>query len=494
MQAQDSITRAISHSVAQVKQNESADVAASSAAAEVAKAVAAAYLQAAGNASTQGSVVNPIDSTAIAAAISQAAANSISEAFGKAAYDQLGLTVSTRAEDFQRAFSLAFASVQAFSSTNTGGTEAAGSNGAIVSDKLTKGIGASLAKVLAQISGELELDGGPAGGTRGSSLAVIARNIHSNCATAPQVALESLSFEKLASSITPTSAQALVDKGYVVIDSALDNDACAIFREEIRSLHRSQNLTLNSTHLVRAGERTLLQKQGIYEAEVADQAIQRAAPAIRAFQEDRTLLTMLSLFLPEMRLHSQLTKLQYNAGDGGCFPMHFDSDDSVDARRVTAILYLNFDWRPSHGGELQLFPWPYPPVTIQPLYNRMVIFHATRMLHRVLPSFAERFCLTVWMSVLKPDLPPVPSLLINKGAPKGSHKDLLAQPQVMRALAKVHYKDTWVQSIKDSHPESQARDAMIAQFWKDTHVLEKNLTALGLDTRDVTQNSFIKWF
>lgn len=87
MQAQDSITRAIIHSVAQVllsyhirclnfacdtplkshwlahhqsldgmqvKQNESADVAASSAAAEVAKAVAAAFLQAAGNASTQG--------------------------------------------------------------------------------------------------------------------------------------------------------------------------------------------------------------------------------------------------------------------------------------------------------------------------------------------------------------------------------------------------------------------------------------------------------
>ena len=51
---------------------------------------------------------------------SQAAANAISEAFGKAAHDQLGFTVSTRAEEFQRALSLAFASVQAFSSTNTG--------------------------------------------------------------------------------------------------------------------------------------------------------------------------------------------------------------------------------------------------------------------------------------------------------------------------------------------------------------------------------------
>lgn len=57
----------------------------------------------------------------LACGCSQAAANAISEAFGKAAYEQLGLTVSTQAEDFQRAFSLAFATVQAFSSTNTGG-------------------------------------------------------------------------------------------------------------------------------------------------------------------------------------------------------------------------------------------------------------------------------------------------------------------------------------------------------------------------------------
>ena len=67
------------------------------------------------------------------------------------------------------------------------------------------------------------------------------------------------------------SEQALLDKGYVVIDSVLDNDACAIFREEIRALHRSRHLKLNSTHLIKAGERTLLPKEGIYEAEVADQ-------------------------------------------------------------------------------------------------------------------------------------------------------------------------------------------------------------------------------
>ena len=44
------------------------------------------------------------------------------------------------------------------------------------------------------------------------------------------------------------------------------------------------------------------------------QDIQEAAPAISAFLQDRTLLTMLRLFLPSLPLHSQLIKLQCNTG------------------------------------------------------------------------------------------------------------------------------------------------------------------------------------
>jgi hypothetical protein len=40
----------------------------------------------------------------------------------------------------------------------------------------------------------------------------------------------------------------------------------------------------------------------------------------------------------------QAIKLQYNAGSGGCFPMHFDSDEQLDGRRVTTIIYLNPRW------------------------------------------------------------------------------------------------------------------------------------------------------
>ena len=35
-----------------------------------------------------------------------------------------------------------------------------------------------------------------------------------------------------------------------------------------------------------------------------------------------------------------------------CFPMHFDSDATLDARKITALTYLNPDWTEGDGGEL----------------------------------------------------------------------------------------------------------------------------------------------
>lgn len=98
------------------------------------------------------------------------------------------------------------------------------------------------------------------------------------------------------------------------------------------------------------------------------------------------------------RCSSQATKLQHNAGGGGCFPMHFDSDETLDGRRVTAIFYLNDRWAPGDGGELKLYPLPHAPVTLPPLADRMVLFSSTRMLHRVLPSAKARHCFTVWLA------------------------------------------------------------------------------------------------
>lgn len=70
------------------------------------------------------------------------------------------------------------------------------------------------------------------------------------------------------------------------------------------------------------------------------------------------------------------------AGDGACFPIHVDSEESIDGRRLTAILYLNPEWAPAHGGQLRLYPPGAQPVDVAPLNDRLVIFESHRLLHR----------------------------------------------------------------------------------------------------------------
>lgn len=62
--------------------------------------------------------------------------------------------------------------------------------------------------------------------------------------------------------------------------------------------------------------------------------------------------------------------------------MHFDSDEAVDGRRLSAIFYLNPGWQPGDGGALRLFPFAASPVDIAPMHDRLVLFASTRMLHR----------------------------------------------------------------------------------------------------------------
>lgn len=114
----------------------------------------------------------------------------------------------------------------------------------------------------------------------------------------------------------------------------------------------------NSTHLVRGETRTLLEKRGIWEAELREPATQIAAPLLGALQGSSTLRTLLSVHMPQLTLTSQAIKAQFNegevacevtlhslqcnlawlmlehpllhrAGSAACFPMHVDSDKQV---------------------------------------------------------------------------------------------------------------------------------------------------------------------
>ena len=71
---------------------------------------------------------------------------------------------------------------------------------------------------------------------------------------------------------------------------------------------------LNSTHLVRGDSRALLQKRGVWEAELQDPSTHDTAPLLAALQGSSTLRTLLSVYIPQLALTSQAIKAQFNEG------------------------------------------------------------------------------------------------------------------------------------------------------------------------------------
>jgi SM-20-related protein len=80
---------------------------------------------------------------------------------------------------------------------------------------------------------------------------------------------------------------------------------------------------------------------------------------------------------------------------GARYASHRDALRGDPARRATAILYLNSNWIPSHGGCLRIHP-PSGSRDVEPISGRLVIFRSDHLLHEVLPSFATRRAATAW--------------------------------------------------------------------------------------------------
>ena len=127
-------------------------------------------------------------------------------------------------------------------------------------------------------------------------------------------------------------------------------------------------------------------------------------------------------------LHSRLAAFGFALGEGlqtvrftgcsdslfACFPgkgakynSHYDGGPG-DARRLTAILYVNEGWRPEDGGALMLYDagntmrdgvvsekcWR----SVQPRAGRLVLFRSDRVLHKVAPTHRCRYALTIFFT------------------------------------------------------------------------------------------------
>ncbi|XP_042880822.1 prolyl hydroxylase EGLN2-like isoform X2 [Penaeus japonicus] len=84
-------------------------------------------------------------------------------------------------------------------------------------------------------------------------------------------------------------------------------------------------------------------------------------------------------------------------GQGTHYVKHVDNPNG-DGRCITAIYYINKNWRPQDGGVLRIYPEGTNKVAIiEPLFDRMLFFWSDRRNpHEVMPASVTRYAITVW--------------------------------------------------------------------------------------------------
>jgi len=304
----------------------------------------------------------------------------------------------------------------------------------------------------------------------------------------------------------------LKQNGFSILDNAFGNDIAFEAKAEIAALQKAQRLHLNVTqHVLRDNSVEVLPKHGIWElsseALLSDEASNMRwglslncgsiveTPVLDEFaSKSSALYSGLSGMEPrqghESSLFDNLTmsrttvKVQFNAGEGGCFPLHFDTAPGVDTRFLTAIYYINDSWRPSHGGELQLYPFPFElPPPIEPIADRLVLFSSTNMLHRVLPATTKRYCVTFWMYTDEDATnsrnemkrkPPMnsPSNFHNIDKAESVALSLLLAPQLRRHFARIALDDEWYSSLKSSHPSTAESAKALSRHRNESKSIE----------------------
>ena len=202
----------------------------------------------------------------------------------------------------------------------------------------------------------------------------------------------------LDAAISDAHVAALRDRGYVVIDDALPPALCARLRAEMDALESNGQMWNSQSY---AGNGAAPHRH-IHETQLDYKQARKHAPTFSRMEADPTLEARLCGAAPGLDgLAGHHVRIQINSGRGGCYTMHTDAGSGAgqlgdgQLLALTALFYLNENWAPADGGELRVFPYPQPAEAIAPVAGRLVLFEP-RMVHEVLPSWARRYCFTLW--------------------------------------------------------------------------------------------------
>ncbi|ETO31098.1 prolyl 4-hydroxylase [Reticulomyxa filosa] len=296
--------------------------------------------------------------------------------------------------------------------------------------------------------------------------------------------------------------KALKTDGYVILDNVVEPHFAQSMLCELKPLRCHSHVHNNNDNTY------LIEKSNVWECELhMYKELQDICPDLTRFLNDKSLCNIFndSKFFPYSFTHHTL-KLLYSE-NGGCFPLHFDSDYRIDHRRITAILYLNEhlndnnndndDDESESGGELKLYPITRPCIKIPAKFNRMVLFSSTLMLHSTSPTHYPRYALNLWLHCDKSKS----NISIDTNQYQTHWWN---NPEKVKCMAKYMYHKEWRDSILRAHQptdnkvqtllKSHDRDLQVSLHKLKPWINEVFAHAHHIQNGGVDNTPIIPWF
>lgn len=82
---------------------------------------------------------------------------------------------------------------------------------------------------------------------------------------------------------------------------------------------------------------------------------------------------------------------------GGHYARHLDQFEGRNNRMISMVIYLNDNWQPQDGGQLEILDANRKIKLVNPLAKRCVLFKSAEVPHAVLQSYNDRYSVTGWL-------------------------------------------------------------------------------------------------
>jgi SM-20-related protein len=185
-----------------------------------------------------------------------------------------------------------------------------------------------------------------------------------------------------------TIADALVDKGYIVLDI---ND------KSIHTLSRHSHKLRDFTKASIGRHKHKQQMQTVRSDETSwlneDDPIDRLyLDAMQTLQDEMNRMLFMGLAYHEAHY------AHYE--NGAFYKKHLDAFVGKSSRKLTSVLYLNETWLAQDGGELLMYNQEGALLeTILPTFGRMVLFLSDQFPHEVKPALKSRYSIAGWFRI-----------------------------------------------------------------------------------------------